>query len=125
MGETLTLKTAWARAFWRDSTAHADPLRHYMIMGGQQNPGLSGTHRVLLLCSCKAVSSVLAYSKHSASVRCLEGSMMMGSTGVSSHPEASGSSGSFVPLGDADRCTKEAMLPPNRNGTGTIIGNRL
>lgn len=49
-------------------------------------------------------SHVLAYSKHSASVRRFEGSMMMGSTGVSSHPGASGMSGSGVPFGDADRC---------------------
>ena len=94
--------------------AHADALRHYMNLSA----GLQGLHQVLVLCSCKAVSSVLAYSKHSASVRCLEGSMMMGSTGVSSHPGASGSSGSCVPFGD--RCNRQAELPPNRNGKGTI-----
>lgn len=32
--------------------------------------------------------------------------MTMGSTGVWSHPGTSGSSGSCVPFGDADRCIR-------------------
>ena len=61
--------------------------------------------------------------------------MMMGSTGVSSHPGASGSSGSCVPFGDADRCIRvqglgimtqgldrcmrQTMLHKDKHGEGT------